>query len=94
MGIERTLSSQENGKLGGRPQSKGTLATQKMREDIILAVKKNFIKLIKPQMKKALQGDYTAYSDLMNRAGIKPVEENKAPVVINIAMILDRHERT
>jgi len=93
MESERVIASRENGKLGGRPLSKGSLAMQKMREKIILEVEKNFMRLIKPQMKKALEGDYTAYSDLMNRAGIKPVEETKAPVVINIAMILDRHEQ-
>jgi len=93
MQSQKIIASQQNGKLGGRPISKGNVAMQKMREKIILEVEKNFAKLIKPQMAKAIKGDYTAYSDLMNRAGVKPIEENKAPVVINIAMILDRHEK-
>jgi len=92
MQSERTIASQQNGKLGGRPISKGAVAMQKMREKIVLEVEKNFAKLIKPQMKKALGGDYTAYSDLMNRAGVKPLEETKVQVQINIAQILDRHE--
>ncbi len=93
MGIERTMTSQENGKLGGRPLSKGTLVARKMREKITLMVDKNFAKLIKPQMLKAMKGDYTAYRDLMDRAGVKPEEETKIAVQINIAQILDRHEQ-
>jgi len=93
MGIEREIASQANGKLGGRPLSKGTLVARKMREKITLVVEKNFIKLVKPQMKKAIKGDYTAYRDLMDRAGVKPEEEGpKVAVQINIAQILDRHE--
>ena len=86
------IASRENGKLGGRPLSEATLATQKMRDKVVLEVEKNFMKLMMPQIKKALKGDYIAYRDLMDRAGVKPLEETKVAVQINIANILAKHE--
>ena len=86
------LASAENGKLGGRPMTQATKASASMREKLVLEVQKNFLKLVEPQMKKAIKGDYTAFRDLLDRAGVKPLEENKINLQINIANILDRHE--
>jgi len=66
----RSITSVENGKLGGRPQgskNKSTIAKEEAREIMIRRVIEEFDNILTPQITKAMKGDYAAYKDLMDR---------------------------
>lgn len=90
---QRSITSSENGKLGGRPLSKATLATQKMKEKVALYVEKNFDKIVKPQIDKAIKGELASYKDLMDRAGVTNNQsQNIIPIQINIGDWKNKYE--
>ena len=91
---KRSITSASNGKLGGRPVSSKTLLTQSMREELIIAVHKQFKDIYEPQLEKALKGDFAAYKDLMDRVGLKGDEFQTpiVPVQVNNYILEDREK--
>lgn len=85
---KRSITSANNGKLGGRPVATKTLVTQQMREELITAVRAKFKDIYEPQIKKATEGDFNAYRDLMDRVGLKAQENLEGNIFVPIQIVI------
>lgn len=54
---KRSITSAENGKLGGRPRGKASIATEKARLEILEAVEKELKPILDKAIEQAKQGD-------------------------------------
>ena len=65
---ERSKTSAENGKKGGRPKSSATLQTQKQRELLLKKLEKEAGPIFNKLIEKAKAGDVAATKELFDRA--------------------------
>jgi len=73
---QRSLTSADNGKLGGRPKSEATIRTQLARAYIAQEVAANLDKIVTKAVEQAVLGDTSARTWLSEQSWGKPIQRN------------------